>query len=201
MEISELRTRVSLSIEHITTVRFPPLSPTLTWELSTLFLLHYRLVPPSLVGLTGVRRGGEPDLWVDVLIKVVYNIRLGFSSHILLASISMEMTSSIIIVLWPFDRWRDLPPGINGGIGRLNSFRYGPLDLASSDQFWIFSLDRRRRIILAVFVMVATSSTMVIRTLDSQWHRSSCPVILPWYIGVGTFADVDWLLQWLLACT
>jgi hypothetical protein len=55
----------------------------------------------------------------------------------------MEMASSIIIDLWPFDRRRDLPPGVNGGVGRLNSFRYGPSDLASLDRFWIFSLGRR----------------------------------------------------------
>jgi hypothetical protein len=53
------------------------------------------------------------------------------------------MTSSIIIDLRPFDRRRDLPPGVNGGVGRLNSFRYGPSDLASPDRFWIFSLSRR----------------------------------------------------------
>jgi hypothetical protein len=56
---------------------------------------------------------------------------------------SMKMTSSTIIDLQPFDRRRDLPPGVNGGVGRLNSFRYGPSDLASPDRFWIFSLGRR----------------------------------------------------------
>jgi hypothetical protein len=55
----------------------------------------------------------------------------------------MEMASSIIIDLWPFDRRRDLPRDVNGGVGRLNSFRYGPSDLASPDQFWIFSLGCR----------------------------------------------------------
>jgi hypothetical protein len=48
---------------------------------------------------------------------------------------SMEMASSIIIDLRPFDRRRDLPPGVNGGVGRLNSFRYGSSDLSSPDQF------------------------------------------------------------------
>jgi hypothetical protein len=56
---------------------------------------------------------------------------------------SMKMISSTIIDLRPFDRRRDLPPGVNGGVGRLNSFRYGPSDLASPDRFWIFSLGRR----------------------------------------------------------
>jgi hypothetical protein len=55
----------------------------------------------------------------------------------------MKMTSSIIIDLRPFDRRRDLPPGVNGGVERLNFFRYGPSDLTSPDRFWIFSLDRR----------------------------------------------------------
>jgi hypothetical protein len=55
----------------------------------------------------------------------------------------MEMASSSIIDLWPFDRRRDLSPGVNGGVGRLNTFRYGSSDLASPDRFWIFSLGRR----------------------------------------------------------
>jgi hypothetical protein len=57
----------------------------------------------------------------------------------------MEMASSTIIDIRPFDRRRDLPPGINGGVGRLNSFRYGPSDLASPDRFWIFSLGCREK--------------------------------------------------------
>jgi hypothetical protein len=55
----------------------------------------------------------------------------------------MEMASSTIIDLWPFDRRRDVPPGVNDGVGRLNSFTYGPSDLASPYRFWIFSLGRR----------------------------------------------------------
>jgi hypothetical protein len=53
---------------------------------------------------------------------------------------SMEMASCTIIDLRPFDRRRDLPPDDNGGVGRLKTFRYGPSNLASPDQFWIFSL-------------------------------------------------------------
>jgi hypothetical protein len=56
----------------------------------------------------------------------------------------MEMTSSIIIDLSLFDRRRDHPPGVNGGVRRLNSFRYGLSDLTSSHRFWIFSLGRRK---------------------------------------------------------
>jgi hypothetical protein len=55
----------------------------------------------------------------------------------------MEMASSTMIDLRPFDRRRYLPPSVNGGVGRLYSFRYGPSDLASSDRFWIFSLGQR----------------------------------------------------------
>jgi hypothetical protein len=60
----------------------------------------------------------------------------------------MEMASSTIIDLQPFDRRRDLLPDINGGVGRLKSFRYGPLDLdlASPDRFWIFSLGHHKEI-------------------------------------------------------
>jgi hypothetical protein len=39
---------------------------------SKLRLLH-RLVPPPPAGLAGVGRGGEPDLWVEISIKVVFS--------------------------------------------------------------------------------------------------------------------------------
>jgi hypothetical protein len=56
---------------------------------------------------------------------------------------SMEMTSSIIIDLRFFLRWRDLHHGDNGSVGSLKFSRYGSLDLASSDRSWIFSHSRR----------------------------------------------------------
>jgi hypothetical protein len=34
----------------------------------------YRLVPPLLVGITGVRRSGEPDLYVEFSIKIGFLI-------------------------------------------------------------------------------------------------------------------------------
>jgi hypothetical protein len=39
---------------------------------SKLRLLH-RSVPPPPAGFAGVGRGGEPDLWVEILIKVVFS--------------------------------------------------------------------------------------------------------------------------------
>jgi hypothetical protein len=39
---------------------------------SKICLLH-RSVPPSPAGLAGVMRGGEPYLWVEILIKVVFS--------------------------------------------------------------------------------------------------------------------------------
>jgi hypothetical protein len=75
---------------------------------------------------------------------------------------SMEMASSIIIDLLPFNRQRDLPLGVNSGVERLNSIRYGPSDLASLDQFWIFSLGRREDNYPCNIFSAATSSTMVI---------------------------------------
>jgi hypothetical protein len=38
--------------------------------------LHHRLVPPPSAGLTGVRRGGEPNLCVEVLVKILFSSRL-----------------------------------------------------------------------------------------------------------------------------
>ena len=52
----------------------------------------------------------------------------------------MEMASSAISDLRPFVRRRDLLPGVNGGLERSQFSRYGPLDLASPDRFWIFCL-------------------------------------------------------------
>jgi hypothetical protein len=54
----------------------------------------------------------------------------------------MEMASSSIIDLRFFLRRRDLRPGVNGSIERLQFFRYGSLDLASPDRSWIFSHGR-----------------------------------------------------------
>jgi hypothetical protein len=39
---------------------------------SKLRLLH-RSVPPPPAGLAGVGRGGEPDLWVEISIKIVFS--------------------------------------------------------------------------------------------------------------------------------
>jgi hypothetical protein len=62
----------------------------------------------------------------------------------------------------------DLRSDVNGSVGRLKFSRYGSLDLASSDRFWIFFLMvATRSIILAIIFPAVTSSTMVIRTLDS----------------------------------
>jgi hypothetical protein len=38
-------------------------------------LLHYRLVPPPPAGFAGIRRSGEPNLRVEVLVKVVLSSR------------------------------------------------------------------------------------------------------------------------------
>jgi hypothetical protein len=51
----------------------------------------------------------------------------------------MKMVSSTIIDLRPFVRRRDLHPGVSGSVGRSTFSRYGPSDLASPDQSWIFS--------------------------------------------------------------
>jgi hypothetical protein len=73
------------------------------------------------------------------------------------------MSSFTISDLQRFVRRRDLLPSVNGGAVRLQFFRYGIQDLASPDQFWI--LVATRRVIFAIFVPAATSSTMVIHIL------------------------------------
>jgi hypothetical protein len=99
------------------------------------------LVPPPPAGLAGVRRGEEPDLWVEFSIKVVSSqdwIR-GFVANFFLASTSMEMASSTISDLRPFVRRRDLLLGVNDGVVRLQFYRYGLSDLTSPSRFWSFS--------------------------------------------------------------
>jgi hypothetical protein len=95
----------------------------------------------------------------------------------------MEMASSIIIDFRPFDRRRDLPSGVNGGVERLNSFRYGPSDLASPDQFWIFSLSCReenypRSIYPGGYILDNGDSYPRLPSDDDQVVRLFCPDIL-----------------------
>jgi hypothetical protein len=56
---------------------------------------------------------------------------------------SIEMASSTIIDLRFFLQQRDLRPGVNGSIERLQFSRYGSSDLALPDRSWIFSHGRR----------------------------------------------------------
>jgi hypothetical protein len=95
----------------------------------------------------------------------------------------MEMASSTIIDLRPFDRLRDLPPDVNGGVGRLNSFRYGPSDLASPDRFWIFSFGCReenypRSICLGGYILDNGDSYPRLPSDGYQVVRLFCPDIL-----------------------
>jgi hypothetical protein len=66
----------------------------------------------------------------------VFN-RLGYDFFLIVvfifASMSMEMTSSIVSDLRPFVQRRDLLSGINDRVERLKFYRYGPSDLAWLD--------------------------------------------------------------------
>ena len=73
----------------------------------------------------------------------IFRILLAF---FLLASVLMEMASYTISILQPFVGRRDLLPDVNGGVGRLPFFRYGPSDLASPDRSWFLSADCREEI-------------------------------------------------------
>jgi hypothetical protein len=77
------------------------------------------------------------------------------------------MSSSTISDLQDFVQRRDLLLGVNGGVVRLQFYRYGLSDLTSPSRFWSFIIVAARRIILAIFISAAPSSTMVIRTLGS----------------------------------
>jgi hypothetical protein len=95
----------------------------------------------------------------------------------------MEMASSTIIDLRSFDRRRDLPSGVNDGVGRLNFFRYGPSDLASPDRFWIFSLGYReenypRSICPGGYILDNSDSYPRLPSDVDQVVRLFCPDIL-----------------------
>jgi hypothetical protein len=77
----------------------------------------------------------------------------------------MEMSSFIICDLQLFVRRRDLLPGVNGGAERLQFLGTVFMILLRQIGFGLFLLVAARRVILAIFVPTATSSTMVIHTL------------------------------------
>ena len=54
----------------------------------------------------------------------------------------------------------------------------------------LFLMVVARRFVLAISILAATFSALVIRSLGSQRRRPSCSVIFPWNISVGTLADV-----------
>jgi hypothetical protein len=76
----------------------------------------------------------------------------------------MEVSSFIISDLQLFVRRRDLP-GVNGGAVRLQFLRTVFKILVRQIGFRLFLLVAARRVILAIFVPTATSSTMVICTI------------------------------------
>jgi hypothetical protein len=94
----------------------------------------------------------------------------------------MKMVSSTIIDLRLFDRRRDLSLGVNGNVGRLNSFRYGSSDFAS-DWFWIFSLSHReenysRNICPGCYILDNGDSYSWLPSDVDQVVRLFCPDIL-----------------------
>jgi hypothetical protein len=67
--------------------------------------------------------------------SVLTRLDYGFGSQLFLASTSIEMASSTISDLRPFVRRRDLLLGVNGGVVRLQFYRYGISDLTSPSRF------------------------------------------------------------------
>jgi hypothetical protein len=88
----------------------------------------------------------------------------------------MEVTSSTIINLRFFLRWRDLCPGVNDSVGRLKFSRYGSSDLAL--------LDRSRNNFLGCYVLDNGDSYSRLSSDVDQVVQLFCPdmpvlVILP----------------------
>jgi hypothetical protein len=102
----------------------------------------------------------------------------------------MEMTSVTIIDLRPIFR-RDLPPIVNGGIGRLNFSWYGSSDLSSPNQSRIFSHGFRENVCPRNICPGCTSSTMAIHILGSPVMSNRCSVAFLWHTGVDTLANDD----------
>jgi hypothetical protein len=54
---------------------------------------------------------------------------------------------------------------------------------------FFFLMVAARRFVIAIFVLAAMSSIMVIYTLGSQQRRSGCSVTFFWHTGIDILAD------------
>ena len=146
----------------------------LSLDISASFIGGFPLLQQA---LSTLRVAETLYLWSESLTKVVisvYWVRI-LVVIILLPTVSTEMTSSILSVHWPFIwRW-DLLPNVDR-VGTLNFYRHGPSVLASPDRFCNFSHGCREGILLTIFVMDATFSTIVVRI---QQCRQCSSVVLP----------------------
>jgi hypothetical protein len=103
----------------------------------------------------------------------------------------METASSIITDILCFLGRRDLPPGVHGSIGRLNISTYGPSILLCQINLGSFLKVSARSVLLAIFVLVAMSSIVVIHTLGSLATSINLFGCFPHHTGVSILADGD----------
>jgi hypothetical protein len=106
------------------------------------------------------------------------------------------MTSSIIIDLRFFLRRRDLPPRVNGSVGRLNFSRYGFSDLASPNRSWIISHGCRKEYyphnnFLRCYILDNGDSC-------SQQRRPDCSVTFP---GILVLVVLPMVIDYFNGCT
>jgi hypothetical protein len=101
----------------------------------------------------------------------------------------MDMSSFTISDLWSFVRRRDLFSGVNGGVVRLNFYRYGVLDLTLSDRFLILSHgyreDNHDGVCPGFYVLNNDDCT-----LGSLAALTGCQISFSWKTSLGTLADV-----------
>jgi hypothetical protein len=106
------------------------------------------------------------------------------------------MASSTISDLWPFVRWQDLLPGVNGGVGRLKFYRYMPSHLASPRSILdLFSWFARGGLSSQYLSRLVRPREWWFILSSPQRRQPGCSVTFPWYTGDVTLTDGDLVLM------
>jgi hypothetical protein len=144
----------------------------LTYTPLYLHLLYRSVLPPS-ASLASIRKHGGTRPMAIVFIKSSVSQKLCSCSF---CSMLMDMSSFTISDLSSFvQRW-DLLPGVNGGVVRLNFYRYDIRSYFDRSVLYSFSCMAIVRITMMVCVPAPTFSIIMIHTLGSPATSIGCQV-------------------------